>query len=242
MTVAGQSVSLDSSGISVAGNSVPVLGSVLPSAEKLLQSAGVTLTLTNPVDTVSGASGERVLDGVQMQIDLTALDKEADQLATVLPKQIQSQVLSQLPLPLPNSQVMTVDLGTMDVTAAASPGYGAQSTSDDTGATSSDNGLGSSYDASSLGSSGFPGTSGTPGTPGSPGSGGTLPGGGGTGLASASTPAKLFQGIGAGLIALGVLLALALGAVLWRADAAVGALTAASPCVGEDPANLLGGN
>lgn len=242
MTLAGQSVSLDSSGISSPSNSAPVLGPVLPSVEKLLQSAGITLSLTNPVDTVDGASGERVLDGVQLQIDLTTLDKQANQLAALLPEQIQSQVLSHLPLPLPNAQVMTVDLGTMDVKAAASPAYDAEGSSDSTGAAGTDNGSGS-LGTTSLGDSGFTGTEGTPGTPGTtgtPGSTATSPNVG-SGLTAASTPAKLFQGIGAGLIVLGVLLALLLAGVLWRADAAVAALTAAPPCVGEDPANLLGG-
>ncbi len=240
VTVAGQTATLDSSGINVAGTGLPVLGSILPSVEKALQMAGITITLTNPADTVNGASAERVLNGVQIQIDLTALDKQINQLVAFLPKQFQSKVLSELPLPIPNSQIMTVDLGSMDVKSAASPPYGGAGSSGDTGATGSGTGLGTSPGTSDLGSSAFPGSEGTSGTPGTAGSADSSPSAG-TGLATAAAPAKLFQGIGAGLIVLGVILALLLAGVLWRADAAVGALTAAPACVGEEPANLLGG-
>jgi len=241
--VAGQAVTLDSSGLHAAGNDIPILGSLLPSVQSALKTAGISLSLTNPTDTVNGASGERALDGVQLTIDLTTLDKQANALVALLPKQVQSQVLSQLPVPVPDSQVMTVDLGSVDVQAAASPPY----TGDDTStSTSSDLGTGSdsALSGGSLGSTdigsggvGLPGTS-------SGGGAGTTSGQPGVGVVSpttATTPAKLFRGIGAGLIVLGVLLALLLAGVLWRADAAVGALTGAPACTGENRETFLGG-
>lgn len=242
--VAGQAATLDSQGLHAAGEDVPVLGSLLPSVESALAAAGISLSLTTPTDTVDGASSERSLGGVQLKIDLTALDKQAYQLAALLPKQVQSQVLSQLPVPIPDSQVMTVDLGSVDVQAAASPAYAGD---DSSSTTSDDSGLGSDsgLSATSLGSSGdfASGGLGDSGTVGGDGAA-TSAGQGGSGPLSATTaaaPAALFRGIGAGLIALGVILAMLLAGVLWRADAAVGALTAAPACAGEDPETFLGG-
>jgi hypothetical protein len=250
VTVAGQAVTLDSTGLNVVGNSAPVLGSVLPSVQQLLESLGISLALTNPTDTVNGASGQRELDGVQLQINLTTLDKEASTLAAMLPKQVQSQVISNLPVPIPDSQVLTVDLGDVNVSAAATPPYDAGASSS-TGDDSGDSALsGVDSGTSGLGSEGLATGTGT-GTayPTIAGSTGSTPSAPSTSPASASglsavarpAPAALFKGIGAGLIVLGVLLAMLVAGALWKADSAVGALTAAPPCVGEKPETLLGG-
>lgn len=231
VTVGGQNATLDSSGLHVSGNSVP-LGSVLPSAQQALQTAGISMTLTNPTDTVNGASGERQLDGVQIKIDVTTLDKQINQLAQLLPQQLQTQVIDQLPLATPDSQIITIDLGWANVQSAASPPYneGGLSASSPIGSVSA----GPSGTTGS-GGTGF-GTTGTgTGTTGGGGSTGGSSPGGSLSVASASQPAKFFQGLGAGLILLGLLLTFMLAGILWRADQAVGALTAAPPCVGEDP-------
>lgn len=252
VTVAGQAVTLDSSGLDVAGNSGPVLGSVLPSAQQVLAQLGISLTLTSPIDTVNGASAQRQLDGVQLQVNLTTLDREASALAAMLPQQIQSQVVSQLPLPIPDSQVLTVDLGDVNVQAAASPPYDdSGSSTDSSSASAGPDVLGSGTTAGGSGTTaGGSGTSGLSSFPGSnPGASGgfsapSSPAAGiGSLAASTPVPAKLFKGIGAGLIVLGALLGLLLAGALWRADSAVGALTAAPACAGENPEmTLLGGS
>ncbi len=212
VTVGGQTATLDSSGLHVSGNSVP-LGAALPSSiQQGLQSAGISITLTNPTDTVNGSSGERQLDGVQIKIDITTFDKQVNQLAKLLPQQLQTQVIDQLPLPFPNSQIMTVDLGWANVQSAASPPYSSSglSASSPLGSISA---TGPSGTAGS-GSGGF-GSAGTGGTTGA-GSTGSSPGGT-LSVASASEPAKFFTGLGAGLIVLGIILALMLAGILWRA-------------------------
>jgi hypothetical protein len=239
VSVAGQAVDVTSSGIQAAGHNVVPLGSTLSSVQKAMSAAGISMVLTQPTDNVSGASGTRQLDGLQITINLTTLDKQAGQLVASLPQDLQQKVIDQLPLPPPDEQIMVVDLGWVNISAAASPGFDASSSA--SGASSSAN----------PGSAGSPGSGATAGSPGSsfggPGSNGTTAGVGGTtgsgrpgsnnGLspAAVSAPPKLFEGIGAGLIALGVIVGLVLACVLWRADRAVGVLTAATVCMGEDP-------
>jgi hypothetical protein len=128
-----------------------------------------------------------------------------------------------------------MDLGWVNVSAAASPPYnadlgtaaltngGSNPVSSDLGTTGSDLGSGGTY---------TPGTSGTPGTPATGGPDQT--GSGGPTAALATAPVSLFKGIGTGLIVLGMLLGAFLTFLLLRAEAAVGALAAAPPCVGED--------
>jgi hypothetical protein len=95
--------------------------------------------------------------------------------------------------------------------------------SSDLGSTPSDLGSGGSYS-----------TPGTPGTSGTPGSGGDQSGTGSPTATLATAPVALFKGIGTGLIVLGLLLGGLLTFLLLRAEAAVGALAAAPPCMGED--------
>jgi hypothetical protein len=238
VTVAGQPVTLDSSGIHAAGAGVPILGSLLPNAGNALKKAGISITLTNPTDTVQGPSAQRQLDGVQITIDLTTLDKQIDQLVASLPSQLQQQVIDKLPLPVPNAQILTIDLGWVNVQSAASPAFDS-GVSGDPGAQglagAGASGLGS--DTSGF-SSGIGAAIGGLSGPAAADSGGA-PSNATNGFSptTATEPARLFQGIGAGLIALGVMLAMLLAWVMWRADRAVGAL-AGTRCVGEDPTPL----
>ena len=239
VTVADQAVTVDSSGVHASGTApatVPVLGTVGPTANQILSMAGITMTLTNPTDNVSGPSGTRQLDGLQVVMDLTTFDKNLAALVAMLPSQLASQI-EQLPLPLPNQQTITLDFGWVNVNAAASPPYNTSLGSTDLGGGGGAGGLSSDLGSTSgdLGTGG--GTYSTPGTPGSPGSSGTQGGtpgaGGGATTALATAHAALFKGIGSGLIVLGLLLAGLLAFALLRADAAVGALAASPPCVGE---------
>jgi hypothetical protein len=231
VTVAGEAVTVGSNGITVPGNpsgSGNPLAALAPNVNQVLSTAGITMTLTSPTDTVSGASGQRQLDGLKVTIDLSTYDQDFTSLLAMLPSSLTSG-LDQLPVPTPYRQSITIDLGWVQVNAAASPAFNPSLTLPSPGG-----GL------STLGSTG---TSGTPAIPGTPGTAGTT---GTTGTAAptptvrlpaASTPA-LFKGIGTGLIILGLILAALLTAFLLGADRAVGRLAAAVPCVGEDIGDL----
>ena len=227
VTVAGQQVGINSGGISVSNQNANLLSSA-PNPNTVLSTAGITMALTNPTDTVNGPSGQRQLDGLKVTIDLSQYDQNYSKLVSMLPSQITSG-LNQLPLPTPYKQSITIDFGWAQVAAAASPSYNPSLTLN----TPSDNG------SSTLGTTGTGGTPGTLGTPGTPGTGTT-----GNGSSSPSirlpnaSPAALFKGVGTGLIILGLILAAVLTAFLLWSDRAVGRLAAAVPCVGEDIANL----
>jgi hypothetical protein len=210
VVIAGQPATVDTSGIHAAGNSSPGAPS-LSVMNTLLFQLGMTMTVTNPTDVVKGAAASRTLDGLRITINLTTLDAAANKFSTLLP----ASFTSQLPLPIPNSQQLTMDLGTVSVSSTASPAFivgnsGAATspattptttaplTTGSTGNTGNTGNLGSSGSGITSGSS-FGGTSGTPGTSGS--GGGT----GGTGsLSPTSAITPVFGGIGAGLILLGI--------------------------------------
>ncbi len=237
VAVADQAVTVDSNGVHSSGTApttLPVLGTIGPTVNQILSMAGITMTLTNPTDNVSGPSGSRQLDGLQVVMDLTTLDKNLAALVAMLPSQLASQI-EQLPFPLPNQQTVTLDFGWVNVNAAASPPYNSSLGSTDLGGSGSAGALSSGLGTTGgdPGSGGTYSTPGTPGTSGTPGTQGGSPGGPGTTAALATAPAALFKGIGSGLIVLGLLLAGLLAFVFLRADAAVGALAASPPCVGE---------
>jgi hypothetical protein len=235
ITVAGEPVTVDSSGVHVLGNSQNPLAALIPSVNTVLQTAGITIALTNPTDTVNGASAARQLDGLSVTINLSTYDDNFNKLVAMLPKQLTSG-LSQLPVPSPYKQVVTLDFGWVNVSSAASPAYtdlgGADlGGSGDNGGTLATLGSAGTSDLGSsdlgLGSTGT-GSSATP--------TGSTSGPGGTVIAAA--PAALFKGVGTGLIILGLLLAAVLVALLLGADKAVGSLAAGTVCAGEDPLNL----
>jgi hypothetical protein len=238
VTVAGQSVTVDSSGVQSTGaGNENLLGSLLPSVNQVLSTAGITMTLTSPTDTVNGPSGQRQLDGLEVTINLTTYDKDFTSLVAMLPSQLKSEIY-QLPAPLPDEQIATIDFGWVNVSAAASPAFDFSSPSS----------IGGTTGGPSTPLGGLPTSSGSPSTFGgvpsagsgsssAPGTGGTGPGAGtGTGgsggtTALATAPAALFKGIGTGLIALGLLLGAILAFFLIRVDGAVGALGAGQGCI-----------
>lgn len=227
VTVAGIAVTVDSTGVHAASSGVPILGTILPNVAQILSTAGITLSLTNPTDTVNGPSGVRQLDGLAVTIDLSTYDQNLSKLMSMLPSQI-TQALGQLPVPTPYKQTVTLDFGWVNVNSAASPAFNA-SGSDLSGDNSALSTLGSTgSDTGSPSDLGLGGSS-------TPAGGTTSPSGpGGTNLAT-TAPAALFKGVGTGLILLGLLLTALLVALLFGADRAVGRLAeAAAPCVGED--------
>lgn len=242
--IAGEQVTVNSSGISAAGQSTP-LPLPISSINTLLGELGISLSVTNPTDSVRGPSASRTLDGLKITIDLKTLDSAANTFATLLP----ASLTSQLPVALPDDQQLTLDLATLQVSSTASPAFAAGN-SGNSGAASSASTPSTPSAVSSAAVTGNSGTAGTAGTSGSFGTGNTGTGGtsdgstptGSTGGSSgptstASEPtsviAPAFKGIGAALVLLGVLAACALAYAYKRADDAAGVL--GSSCADGDP-------
>jgi hypothetical protein len=233
VSVAGQPVTVDASGVHAPASPapIPILGALTPSVAQVLSTAGITMSLTSPTDTVNGAQGERQLDGLQVAIDLSTFDKNVSTLVTTLPAQLASQI-EQLPLPLPDSQLVTIDLGWVDVDTAASPPFDATGAGAPGAGAPGATGASTATGNTGSGGTGFvPGTSGSPGAAGAGTTTGTPSGAPGAVSALSTAPVALFRGIGAGLIVLGLALAGLVALALLRADRAVGLLTAAAlPC------------
>ncbi len=215
-SIAGQTVTITANGIQVNGKNT-ALAVPVATINTLLKELGITLAVTSPVDTINGASATRTLDGLKLTINLDTLDSAANKLSSLLP----SSLTSELPVPLPNAQVITVDLGTLTVSSSASPAFVDDSGSAST-ASGDDGDLGNfsspTTGSGDFGASTFGGTSPTTGTATTPTSGsGTTPTTEGTGTpASAVTP--VFKGIGTGLLLLGLAAAAALAYAYKRVD------------------------
>src|SRR5262249_53347045 len=149
VSIAGETVQIGANGIEAVGKTAP-LALPISALNTLLNELGVSISVTNATDKVSGAQAARQLDGVRISINVTILDNVVNKLAGLLPKQLTSS----LPIALPNAQIITLDLGTVSVSSAASPSFSGD-TSSDSG--SSDTGSGSTSDLGS-GSSSFPST------------------------------------------------------------------------------------
>jgi hypothetical protein len=225
VVVAGQPVTIDSSGIHAAGNPGPG-NPVLPVVQQVLSAAGITMTMTNPTDSNQGPQVSRQWDGFRIQIDLTTLDGAAGTLSKLVP----ASVLANLPLPVPDKQILVLDIGWVSVKSAASPAYvfdplaSSSSSPSDSGALSGSSGTsgttgtdGSQVGDSSLGTPGTPSTSGTPGT-------NTL------GSTSALAASPLFKGISGGLLALALLAAVALGLAYLRTQSFIEAAGTGAAC------------
>jgi len=214
-TIAGEAVTITSSGISVAGKN-EALALPISALNTLLGELGITIKVTNPVDSVQGATASRTLDGLQVAINLTTLDKAAYKFTSLLP--------AKFPVAIPDGQIITTDLATVTVSSSASPNFSdldvAPSTATDSGGSdlgtsagsidtsSGDIGSGSTGSFGSTGSSTTPSattpTTATSGTP-----------SGGVPLATTPT---VFKGIGSGLILLGLLVSALMAYAYKRAD------------------------
>jgi hypothetical protein len=233
VAIDGESVTIDAHGIAAAGQN-EALALPVSSLNSMLTDLGITLSLTNPTDSVTGPSASRTLDGLKISINLDTLDKAANTIADLLP----ASLTSQLPVPLPDQQLLTLDFGTVTVASAAAPSFSAP---DATDGTAGSDGLASAFvPALSTGSY----------DPGSDGTGGSF---GGSGVADAAAPSSaptgsaadqptsaltpVFTGIGAGVVLLGVLAALAMAYAYKRVDD-LSELTGAS-CANGDPLSDL---
>ncbi len=236
VSIAGEQISITANGIQ-ALNSKSLGALPISALNTLLKELGITIAVTNPTDKVSGPSASRELDGLEISINLDALDAAANKFASLLPP----KVISQLPVAIPNEQQITLYFGRVQVNSTASPNFVANSGSTGAGSSSSSPSTG----ASSTGNtgSGFTGStgSGTGSTfAGSTGSGGgSSPSGtGGTGSSptlspQTSTVGATFKGIGAALVLLGLLAAAALAYLYKRADDLTDAL--GTTCSEGDP-------
>ncbi|HEX3333612.1 MAG TPA: choice-of-anchor P family protein [Acidimicrobiales bacterium] len=239
ISIAGEQISVGANGIQALGNK-PLLALPIAALNTLLKELGISIAVTNATDKVTGPSASRTLDGLQVQINLDALDNAANKFASLLPQKL----ISQLPVAIPNEQLITIDLGAVHVNSTASQAYVAGN-SGNTGAAATTPASSStpSTGAATTGNTGFsPGSAGTPGSftgnTGTTPSGSTSPSGTGSSspLASSaptSTVGATFKGIGAALILLGLLVAAALAYVYKRADDLTESL--GSGCAEGDP-------
>lgn len=232
--VGGQEVTVDGSGVHAAGTSTPP-DPLLPTAQSLLGQLGITMTVTKPTDSVTGSQASRLLDGLRIQIDLTTLDEQAQTFSALIPP----SVTAQLPLPVPNKQVIVWDLGTVDVKSTAEPAFvvPALAPGNLTGTTPSNTGSAIAPVAGDSGSAttappdtGLSSGSGdlSTGSGAGTGSAGNTGSGGGGAIGATHTAAltPLFKGIGAGLVLLALLGVGALAYGANRADALADGLAA----------------
>jgi hypothetical protein len=237
MSIAGEPITVTANGIQ-AVNEPGSLGTLPISAlNTLLKELGITIAVTNPTDTVSGPSASRELDGMTISINLDTLDTAANKFASLLPQKL----ISELPIPIPNQQQLTMYLGRVQVNSTASPAFvansgstGAGSTAPSTGASSAGNtGSGLTGSTGSGVGSSFAGNTGS--GVGSTPSGSTSPSTGSSPTVSpqTSTVGATFKGIGAALILLGLLAAAALAYLYKRADDLTDAL--GTTCSEGDP-------
>jgi hypothetical protein len=201
----GQAVTVGANGVTAASTSSPTLPSLV-APNTVLSDLGMTMTLNNPTDAVQGPSASRTLDGLKITIDITTLDTAADKIGALLP----SSFTSQLPLPLPDSQQLTLDLGTVSVASDASPAFVESVEPVTASPVSGNSGNSGTAGSSTAGNSGSSGNTGNSGNSGSGGTGGTSGGASGspTGSTAAIQPTSstspVFSGIGAALILLGL--------------------------------------
>jgi hypothetical protein len=239
VSIAGEPISITSNGIQVLTEQGPAFP--IAALNTLLKELGITIAVTNPTDTVNGASASRELDGLEIQVNLDTLDTAANKFASLLP----AQLVAELPVAIPNEQLVTFYFGRVQVNSTASPSYAANTGSTGAGAAGTTSPP-SSAPTGTTGSGGFTGNTGTASSPGSfagsTGAGlGSTPAGTGS-SPSGSSPAVLpqtsavgvtFKGIGAALILLGLLAAAALAYLYKRADDLTDAL--GTTCSEGDP-------
>jgi hypothetical protein len=145
-TVDGHSVTIDANGVHVDGQGTGT-AAAQQAVNAALKSAGITVELASPLDTVSGASAARILPGLLVTMN----DKAVDQLVSLLPANVQSQIRGQVTF----DQAMTVTLAPVSVSASAAKSFEETASGAIGGATQGLTG-GTSPDVSSAGGSSPP--------------------------------------------------------------------------------------
>jgi hypothetical protein len=120
-TVAGQPVSITGSGVQAAGHDEPI-GLLGLTPLQVLGLAGISMKETHLERSSNGPGGSLEADGLQLSINLSTYDSDFLQLVAELPSELAAE-LYQLPVPLPDEQVMTIDLAWAEVAAVATPTY-----------------------------------------------------------------------------------------------------------------------
>jgi hypothetical protein len=232
VSIAGEQITITANGIQ-APSGKPLGALPVSALNTLLKQLGITIAVTTATDKVNGPSASRELNGLEIQVNLNTLDAAANKFASLLP----AKLISQLPVAIPNEQLITFYFGRVQVSSTASPSFVASNSGSTGGAVSS-----AATGASTTGNSGssFAGTGGTGAGSfaGNTGSGGSSPtGSNGTGSPTVSpqtsTVGATFKGIGAALILLGLLAAGALAYLYKRADDMTDAL--GTTCSEGDP-------
>ncbi len=113
-TVAGHAVTIDASGVHVDGQGTAI-ATIQQAVNAVLKSAGITIELASPIDTISGASAARNLPGLHVTLNDTAVD----QLVSLLPASLQSQIRGQVTF----DQGMTITLAPASATASAAKAF-----------------------------------------------------------------------------------------------------------------------
>ncbi len=113
VSIAGEPISITANGIQVLTEQGPAFP--IAALNTLLKELGVTIAVTNPTDKVNGASASRELDGLEIQVNLDTLDTAANKFASLLP----AKLVAELPVAIPNEQLITLYLGRVQVNSTA---------------------------------------------------------------------------------------------------------------------------
>ena len=112
--VAGQAVVIDSTGVHIADQGIDAVAAQ-QAVNQALASAGISIELGAPVDTIEGPKGSRALGGVLIRAKTSTLEP----LIAALPADLQNQIRGQLTL----DQEFTIQLAPAAVTAGAAKAF-----------------------------------------------------------------------------------------------------------------------
>jgi hypothetical protein len=113
-TVGGHPVTIDSSGVHVEGQGTAT-AAFQQAVNGALKSAGISIGLASPQDTLAGAAAARTLPGLYITVSDTGVDK----IVSLLPSNIQSQIRDQVTF----DQEMTMTLAPVSVATTAAQAY-----------------------------------------------------------------------------------------------------------------------
>ncbi len=108
--VGGTPVAIDSNGVHVAGNDTPTTAQQ-QALNQVLNQLGVTMQLSEPVDTVAGAQASRALGGLLISIKSSTIEP----LISALPPDLQSQIRGQITF----DQTIAIQIAPAAVSASA---------------------------------------------------------------------------------------------------------------------------
>ncbi len=119
LQIAGQGYTIDYDGIHADGETNdglnPVLGQLREGGESALSDQGISLTLAQTVDTVSGAQGSRNLGGLIVRLDCRSFDD----LVSQLPEEFQREIRSRSS----TDHTLTLVFGSVTASASAAPEF-----------------------------------------------------------------------------------------------------------------------